>query len=132
MSFEQYFATLLRDPRITALVSDRAWPSRATQDAQLPYIVWQRVASAPQVTHDPVADLEQITSQVTCLASTYEHAVNIRRMLRHVIEGNTTDHQATYNNPQDIQSDSTGIYATSADFDIWFNDTDDTDTTQSP
>lgn len=119
MTFEQRMQTFLTNATITALVGARSFAVNAGQGVALPYLVWERVVSVPGNSHDPVADLEEHTVQVTAIAATHAQACQVRRAVRSVIEGNHADGPAVYSGSQDIFSDDKNAYAVSCDFSIW-------------
>ena len=123
MTFEARMAAWMADSAITALVSTRAYPINAGEQPALPYLIWQRISTAPTEDHEVGTTPEEIGIQVTCFASTHAGAVAIRRAVRSVIEGNHADGPATYSQAQDIgHDDDRRAYAVSCDFSVWHDD----------
>ena len=123
MTFEARMAAWMGNATITALVSTRAYPISAGEQAALPYLIWQRISTTPVETQEASTTLEEIGIQVTCFASTHAGAVAIRRAVRSVIEGNHAEGPATYSQAQDIgHDDDRRAFAVSCDFSIWHDD----------
>ncbi len=123
MTIEARMAAFLTHASITALVSSRTYAVNSGPSPTMPYIVWQRVSSERQQSHDAIAGLEAASVQVTCIATTHASATAIRAAVVAVIEGNHSGGPATCENMTDIEvSDELTAYATAADFRIWNSD----------
>jgi hypothetical protein len=75
MSLERnIYSVLSADSGVTAICSDRTYPSPAPQDVSFPYVVWQRIATVPlSLVSEPVG-FESSVIQFSIVSGTYSEA----------------------------------------------------------
>ena len=92
---EQALYTLMAaDNTIAATVGARIYPVVVPQDADLPALVYQRISSVRDHTHDATTGLAHPRIQVTAIATTYNAAKTLANAVRTLLDnykGPTSD-----------------------------------------
>lgn len=74
---------------VKALISTRMYPESAPQDVTLPYLVYQRISTPPNYTHDGDSTLQFPRFQIMGVASTASGARALAVAVRAALSGKT-------------------------------------------
>jgi hypothetical protein len=115
------YSVLKADPTVAALVVSggvtRIYPLEVPQDVVMPAVVYQRIASAPEVTLDGDAGLDAVRVQVSCWAATYAGAKELAAAVRAAV--NASNLRAVTEIEIDDRDTETRQYRVIIDFRIW-------------
>jgi hypothetical protein len=117
---DSIFATCIANVALAALVGQRIFPIQAPQQAEKPYVVWQKVSSDPIATHsEQNSEADSFNRvQFTVVASDFEKVAEISAALVAALDGVAVlaNHPAILEGDQDIPSEDPAIYARAIDF----------------
>jgi hypothetical protein len=115
------YAVLKADPAVAALVvsggETRIYPLEVPQDVAMPAVVYQRIASAPEVTLAGDVGLDAVRIQVSCWAATYSVAKELAAAVRAAV--NASNLRAVTEMELDDRDTETRQYRVIIDFRIW-------------
>lgn len=80
------FNILSNDSNVTNIVSGRIYPTRAFNNAALPYVVYSQISNEPQNEKGRAATVDIATYQVSCFAKDYSQAVDLADAVRKALE----------------------------------------------
>lgn len=127
MTAEQnIFTVLAATAAVTDLVGTRIYPVEAPPNPQVPYLVYQRIATEPVVTHEQTdatraGHLDGVHVQFTAIASTLLAAINIIYQARLAVE-RSAGLQAVWTDERTLpREERSQTFAHSGDFLIWKN-----------
>lgn len=121
MSLETKLYTLLSGAgAVTAIASTRIYPLVAPQDADAPYITYQRIATPREYSHQGYSNLENPLLQIDCWSSDYATGKTLSEAVISAMRGSTTFH-VSEDRPRESYEDD--MFRFSIDFDIWNEDT---------
>ncbi len=84
---EALYSHLAADAGVSALVGDRIYPTLAPQEAELPYLVYQRVSGPRVRSHGGPSGLAHPRFQITGAAETYPSLRAVMNAVRAALDG---------------------------------------------
>jgi hypothetical protein len=121
---QNVYTVLAATAGVTALVGNRIYPVQAPTNAQLPYLVYQRIATEPVVTHEQTDaqrafHLDGCHFQFTAIATTVLAAATIIYQARLAVE-HSAGLQAVWLNEYNIpRIEESQAFGHAADFLVW-------------
>ena len=110
--------------RLAPVLAGKVFAVMAPEGTQFPLIVWQRISSDAQATHEATADLYQVRVQVTCYvprASGISAARALREAAVSALEGNWPDGPISVADKSEGFEDDAQVFRADADFYVWSN-----------
>jgi len=113
---ENLYAYLLSRADIVALVAARIYPMKLPQRPTLPALTFQRVANAPEYSHDPGAAHMPLV-QITAWADTYKEAEALSTLVSLAVDawGSVMVGAAFVSNIVDLSEPATKVYQVAVD-----------------
>jgi Protein of unknown function (DUF3168) len=118
MSFETRMVTLLNVGGITAIAGARIYAIEAPPETLAPFVVWQRITSAIEKTHDG-ADTQDILVQISCYAKTFAVTCALRDAVRTALDAGDAYGRTTLRDVRDTREADRSLYRSDIDFDVW-------------
>ena len=118
MSFETRMVALLNVGGITAIAGARIYAIEAPPETLAPFVVWQRITSAIEKTHDG-ADTQDILVQVSCYAETYAATCALREAVRTALDLGDAEGRTLLRDTRDSKEQERDLYRSDIDFDVW-------------
>ena len=118
--FEHNLRAVLNVPGVTAIAGDRIYPLLAPPDVARPYVVWQRIASEPQVSLAGfTSGLERIRVQIDCYADTPDAVFALAAAVRAAVQAATGPVRGITVNETDFFEDDTRLYRRAVDVSVF-------------
>jgi len=87
-SIDESLVTILQaSSAVTALAGQRIYPLRALQTAVKPFVLYQRISSVRQHSHDGPSGLARPRFQVRCVAGSYGQSRQLADAVRNTLDG---------------------------------------------
>lgn len=125
---EAISAHLAADAGVSSLVGNRVYPAVAPQKPEVPYIVYTRISSAREHSHDGASGLARPRFQFDCASRSYIGAMELSNAVRLALDafqgtmggsGGVDVHAVFIEDEQDSYDDELKLYWRSLDFIIW-------------
>ena len=118
MSFQTRMVALLGVSGISDLVGSRVYAVEAPQDTVAPFVVWQRISSVVDHTHDG-SPTQEVLVQVACYAKTFAESCAIRDAVRTAMEDGDASGPANLRDERDSKEQERNLYRCDIDFAVW-------------
>ena len=118
MSLETRIVALLGVAGITNLVGDRVFAVEAPQDTLAPFIVWQRVSTSFEHTHDG-NDAGYVLIQIAAYATKFADAVSIRAAVQTAMSNGDASGPVIFRDNRDTKERERNVYRCDTDLDFW-------------
>lgn len=118
MSFETRMVALLNVSGVTALAGPRVYAVEAPQSTTAPFVVWQRITSSVERTHDG-NDSQDILVQVSCYATTFAATCALRDAVRTAMDAGDATGRTLFRDTRDSKEQERNLFRSDIDFDVW-------------
>lgn len=118
MNFESRMVAFLGLESVSSRVKGRIFAVEAPQDTAAPFIVWQRITSPTDRTHDG-DDTEEILVQISAYAKTFTEAVAIREAIVAVMVDGDESGPVSHRDTRDGKEQERNLFRCDTDFDVW-------------
>ena len=103
---------------ITAIAGARVYALEAPAETQAPFVVWQRITSSVERTHDG-ADTQDILVQISCYAKTFAVTCALREAVRTALDLGDAEGRTLFRDTRDSKEQGLDLYRSDIDFDVW-------------
>lgn len=115
---EAIVQTANADATLVQLIGARLYPVRPPSGADLPNVVYQRIAASPATTHNEASDSQHDLVQFTVTASTYEECEAVAASLKAAFDNQSVGNfgRASFDDERDVENPAPDLFSVSLDF----------------